>query len=872
MADPDREPRASTDQETAPLLENEQPTSSKLGDLLHEPLTPLTQLLLILTLFFLIVSSIFIGLFAGAETRLKATPEGGSVTVTSTITVPTTIIATTAVPAPGPTAPPEKPASCLTADCVKLAASLLESMDTTQDPCENFYDYAAGGWLRSHPLPADKGRYGQFASLSNENLAIVRDILDAESPSALAETALVADDEKRLLNKLRDLYESCMDEDTLAKFGDLPLREVVRTVRRLFRQEGTKIYATGEEGEAGKRRKGLSAALAYLHSKGITALFDLGIDGDAAVDPNHMVLWFNQPFSFGLPSKEYFEDEDMRDLYEDVLKDLLEALEEKEEDVVDDEWVLVKRDEKKQAVLDIEETEETVKSWPPWPWPPWDGDDDGDKPHKPSPPTPAKLAANVVAFERKLANATLDLDKLTQDPFGTYNKIPLSNISSTLNQLDFGGYLASFNPRNFPEFAIVTYPPFISSLSQLLDDVDKDTLEAYLTTRPMLALASRLSTETAAWKAKRRLTETLQGIKPGALPDRAEYCVEAVDSALGFGAGHFFVSETFSPDARARGEHIISSIIESFKTSLKSVEWMDKESAKKAGEKADKLRIKVGYPTSPDTLSARALLNYYSLVKVDERTYFDNMLSADASEVYKMWQTLGKARDLAAWEMTPATVNAYYNPPANELVFPAGIMRPPFFHLSWPSYLQYGAFGMVASHELTHAFDSSGRMYNQDGKLEEWWSNSTSEAFNGKQKCIEQQYGNYTVIGPDGKVEHVNGLLTAGENIGDSGIIQSLRAWRAEFNASLEAGNEYTLPGLDHLTREQLFFVASGRQWAESIKPASLVQRVRTDPHSPNRFRVEGTLRNVKEFAEAWGCPVGSKMNPPDEERCLLWS
>ena len=226
-----------------------------------------------------------------------------------------------------------------------------------------------------------------------------------------------------------------------------------------------------------------------------------------------------------------------------------------------------------------------------------------------------------------------------------------------------------------------------------------------------------------------------------------------------------------------------------------------------------------------------------------------------------MWQTLGKPRDTAAWEMTPATVNAYYNPPANELVFPAGIMRPPFFSLSWPSYLQYGAFGMVASHELTHAFDSSGRMYNQDGKLEEWWTNKTSEGFNVKQKCIEAQYGNYTVVGPDGKEEHVNGLLTAGENIGDSGIIQSLRAWRSAFNSSLEAGNEYTLPGLENLSREQLFFVAFGRQWAESIKPAALVQRVRTDPHSPNRFRVEGTLRNVREFAEAWGCPVGSKVH-----------
>jgi endothelin-converting enzyme len=246
------------------------------------------------------------------------------------------------------------------------------------------------------------------------------------------------------------------------------------------------------------------------------------------------------------------------------------------------------------------------------------------------------------------------------------------------------------------------------------------------------------------------------------------------------------------------------------------------------------------------------------------------MLSASVSDIYKEWQQLGKRRDLNTWEMTPATVNAYFNPPSNEIVFPAGILRPPFFSKDWPAYLSYGAFGQVASHELTHAFDSAGRLYNQEGKLEEWWTNATSEGFNEKQICLAKQYSSYSVDDGHGGKVYVNGNLTSGENIGDSGIIQAYRAWKAQFADSFEAGNEYLLPGLNY-TRDQLFFIAFGRIWAENIKPAALVQRIRTDPHSPAQFRVDGTLHNVPEFAKAFNCSPKAKLNPPPEKRCLLW-
>jgi len=293
-------------------------------------------------------------------------------------------------------------------------------------------------------------------------------------------------------------------------------------------------------------------------------------------------------------------------------------------------------------------------------------------------------------------------------------------------------------------------------------------------------------------------------------------------------------------------------------------------SRERRSSQADSIRVKVGFPTSPDTLDPRSLLVFYNLVRSSEDEFFDNVLSANIADVYRTWQKLGKQRNLDEWHMYPSTVNAYFNPPANEIVFPAGILRPPFFAQNWPGYLSYGAFGQIAAHELTHAFDSSGRLYNQQGKLEQWWTNTTSAGFQVKQDCIVKQYSEYTIDDGKGGKIHINGNLTSGENIGDTGVIQAYRAWKAHYDQSYTTGNEYLLPGLNY-TREQLFFISFGRAWAGNVKPASAVASVRTDPHSPNRFRVDGTLFNVPEFAAAFNCSAKAKLNPPLEDRCLFW-
>ncbi|CAA7267908.1 unnamed protein product [Cyclocybe aegerita] len=863
----DREARPSTDEEHAPLLRSSEyddiPNGTshpsfgeRVNSIAQEPLTPLTKILLVLGLVLLLTSSIFIGLFAGAQHRLSLEREEGkhttTVTITATATATTTsnsvsittstaISTTTLVPPPIPvptTLPEEKP--CLESHCIVLSASILSSLDPSQDPCENFYNFANGGWLRAHPLPADKSSFGNFEFLSQQNQQVIQRILESNYS--------VGSVDDQILTKLRDFYTSCLDERRLNEIGTTPLFHLVRTVRKLYSGNDTDITGQSTYG-IDKKVQGLTAAVAFLHSRRIGALFAFEVEGDVGVDPNHMILWFSQP-ELGLPSKEYYEEKSTRNVYKRVVERLLIVLADEDE-----------AESRKRTISAPEFVDnEDPNVWPPWPWPPWGGDGDDDKPTTPINRTEEakKLAKKVVKFERKLAKASLDLDILYQDPIATYNPVPLSNLVDVLPEIHFPTYFSTFTPRSFPDRIVMTYPQYAASLSKILNETDSNVIEAYLVVRAALNLSPYLGMGTEAWQAHRTLLETLTGIKKGAVGDRAEYCVNQVENTLGFAAGRYFVNETFGGDSKVKGTKVITDIVEAFKESLKDIDWMDKKSAKAAAEKADAIRVKVGYPISPDTRDPRSIARYYGAVKVDKNDFFGNILSSATSDEFKKWLQLGRRRDLNSWEMYPSMVNAYFNPPSNEIVFPAGILQPPFFAKEWPNYLAYGAFGQVASHELTHAFDSAGRLYNQEGKLVQWWTNYTSNGFQVKQDCIIKQYSAYTIDDGKGGKIHVNGNLTSGENIGDTGLIQAYRAWKTQYHVSEKAGTEYLLPGLK-FTRDQLFFISFARIWARAMKPAAAVQRIRTDPHSPSRYRVDGTVSNIPEFAKAFKCSKKAK-------------
>ncbi|EKM82802.1 hypothetical protein AGABI1DRAFT_68768 [Agaricus bisporus var. burnettii JB137-S8] len=792
------------------------------------------------------------------KTKNSSTTRVGTVTSTTTSTytfTTTSQVTKTAkpIPIPEPTGNPDKNV-CMEPHCILLSASILSSLDTTQDPCENFYEFTNNGWLKANPLPADKSSFGNFEALALQNKQVIQRFLEPSHGSL----ALLDSYDQETLRKLRDMYSSCLNEETLDKDGNAPLVHIVKSIRSFFREEDTFVDATKHK----KKSKGLTAALAFIHSRGIGSLFSFNIEGDVGTDPNHMVLWFSQP-EFGLPSKEYFQEKPIRKLYQAVIERFLTILDDEQDANIMD-------TSHKQEGFSVQQ--EGEKMWPPWPWPPWDedGDDDDGDTRPPKRRNLHKLAKKVVDFESNMAEASLDLDVLFQDPIATYNPFRPSEVFDALPQVDFETYFSTFTPRRFPNRIIVTHPPYMRALAKILDETPDEVIESYLVVRTALAMSPYLGMNTDAWQAQRTLLEALTGIKKGAVGDRGEYCVGVVEQTLGFAAGRFFVNETFGGESRTKGTRIINDIVKAFKASLAGIDWMDEESANAAAEKADAIRVKVGYPLSPDTEDSRSIARYYSSVKISATNLFDNILNAQSSEIFKSWLNLEMTRDPESWDMWPSVVAAYFKPPANELVFPAGLLQSPFFSHDWPGYLLYGAFGQAVSHELTHAFDTAGRLYNQHGKLEQWWTNSTSEGFNKKQDCIVEQFSNYSIDDGKGGKIYLNGNLTSGENIGDNGFIQAYRAWKAQYDDSLEAGGEYLLPGLNY-TREQLFFIAFGRLWARAMKPAEAVQRVRTDPHSPSRYRVDGTVSNIPEFAQAFKCRQGARLNPPREKQCIFW-
>ena len=289
---------------------------------------------------------------------------------------------------------------------------------------------------------------------------------------------------------------------------------------------------------------------------------------------------------------------------------------------------------------------------------------------------------------------------------------------------------------------------------------------------------------------------------------------------------------------------------------------------------------KIGYPVkSPDILNDTALKVYYESVNITNTTYFSNALSIAEFDVRKLWSALGKPTNRDKWSMNADTVNAYYNPPGNEIVFPAGIMQKPvFYDPSIPQYLTYGAFGAISGHELSHAFDSSGRHYDESGNYTDWWDDATVKAFEEKVKCFIDQYEEFTVPNPNGNPLHVNGRLTLGENIADAGGLNAaFGAWKA-----VEAQHQsQLLPGLQDFSKEQMFFISYANWWCGKSRPEAAVSAIYRDPHAPMWARIlvrkipcpkmphmltitKGAVANSQHFRESFNCPV-------KQPTCELW-
>ncbi|WWC60905.1 uncharacterized protein I303_103481 [Kwoniella dejecticola CBS 10117] len=945
------QPRASTDEENAPLLDNSHsyPEQSTLKSIFSpsRPLTLLEKALGGLAVLLLLLASIFIGLFAGAEGLLKKERgkhgHGGDieyVTTTKTSYATTTQYSATSTLAPSPTGKPGQ-GICLTSECVILSSSIIQSLNQSVDPCDDFYEFATGGWAASHSIPADRGLYGAFNEVNDNNKKILVKVLESISSDKPKKDANA---DEHNLAKLKAVYQSCIDIDHLNDVGRKPLIELTDHIVDIFGEfdvastpadlldgssewEGTydgsytvpaDLITAAEQGEQlrkakktggvkwdmpsprepevqefytyrpnEEREQRITKALAWLHSRGVQGLVNFEIEGDAGGEDSQVQsLWLYQAFG-GLPSKEYYEEKPILDLYQSVIAGILTDIAEHtsvrgkkdKRDLLDDleDAVMMGEEDAKgliEELVDLAEEED-------WPWP-WPGDDrkgdggnkggipDDDRNTKePTSERMDKLATKVVHFERELMRAGADPEYLF-NPHFAYNPYETKTVSKMLPFLDIPTYLSTFSPRGFPVNITVTHPPYLKIVTNLIDKTPDHVLSGYFVTRLALTYAGALGPKVTIRQEKKRLDDVLKGIKKGTEENRQDVCLSWVDDIVGFIAGREFVREAFSPEAKAEGEHIIRSIVKAFHEKLPHIPWMDAESAKAAQKKAEAIIPKVGYPLYPNTTNPESLAAWYGRLNIKENDFFGNVLGSTLLEESRTWLGLGRRRNRDSWEMYPQTVNAYYSPPDGEIVFPAGILQPPFYSQAWPAHLRYGAFGAVAAHELTHAFDNSGSQYDEKGRLRDWWTKQTVKDFEERAQCVASQYSRFYVYDADGNKVYVNGNLTNGEDIADSGLAQAFIAWQNSVSDKDVKEASERLPGLD-FSDEQLFFLAFARVWAQLTRPATAVSRVRTDPHSPPYWRATGTLKNLDAFHKAWGCKAGSPMNPPKKDQCELW-
>ncbi len=464
--------------------------------------------------------------------------------------------------------------------------------------------------------------------------------------------------------------------------------------------------------------------------------------------------------------------------------------------------------------------------------------------------TAAAADADVVLqLETQLAQASMSLvDR--RDPENVYHRIDRAGLEASAPHFPWQRYFVA--DLSGVRAINVAVPGFFIGLNRLLEATPLAELRAYLRWHAVsdhaMALGPRFVDESFAFAS-----HNLTGAK--VLLPRWKRCADATDAALGEALAQPFVKKVFSADSKQRALSMVHDIEAAFARDLEQIAWMDAPTRAAALDKLHAVYDKIGYPEK---------WRRYDRVHIDRHNYTDNVLAADAFESERQYAKIGKPVDRQEWAMTPMTVNAYYNSQLNEMVFPAGILQTPFFDVSAPDAANDGAIGMVMGHELTHGFDDEGRKFDKSGNLREWWTPQVERAYEERTACVVRQYAGYHAYDE----VPINGKLTLGENIADLGGVKlSLQALLHRTQA--RTPSSVGAAAFVDATEEQRFFLALAQSWCTNRRPELERSLARVDPHSPPRFRVNGTLSNLPAFASAFACPAGSAMVRRD--RCSVW-
>ncbi|WP_024330284.1 M13 family metallopeptidase [Simiduia agarivorans] len=456
-------------------------------------------------------------------------------------------------------------------------------------------------------------------------------------------------------------------------------------------------------------------------------------------------------------------------------------------------------------------------------------------------------AEAIYAIEEALAEghwARVD----NRDPVKTYNKMPQAELNTLAAGVAWANWTKALGIDGEADI-IVYQPSYLTAFAQVMADKPLADWKAYAKWQ-LAAGAAPLLNKALDDESFNFNKKTLRGIE--AQQERWKRAVQFTDDVIGEAVGKIYVEKHFPPEAKARMETLVQNLLLAFGEGIDGLEWMTPETKVAAREKLAKFTYKIGYPDK---------WRDYSSLEIKADDLFGNAQRAAAFEYQRNLAKLGAPIDKTEWYMTPQTVNAYYNPVANEIVFPAAILQPPFFNMAADDAVNYGGIGAVIGHEIGHGFDDSGSQYDGDGNLRNWWTDSDRTEFEQRTTALVEQYNAFEPL----PGEFVNGKFTLGENIGDLG---GLTIAHKAYGLSL-AGKP--APVLDGLTGDQRFFMGWAQVWARKYRTEELSQRLVTDPHSPSEYRCNGIVRNMPEFYQAFDVKAGDGLYLAPEQRVKIW-
>lgn len=459
---------------------------------------------------------------------------------------------------------------------------------------------------------------------------------------------------------------------------------------------------------------------------------------------------------------------------------------------------------------------------------------------------PPDSAQRILALETRFAAAQWTRVQ-NRDAIATYNKHSIESANALTPGLDWALFFAGAGVQS-TDF-IITQPSFFTALGKAIGEVSLDDWRLYLKYKLVSEHAPFLSAAfvDAHFELHGRTLKGIQENRP-----RWKRAVEAIDSTTGEIAGRLYVERHFKPEAKRRMDELVGNLVKAFELSIDELDWMSAETKRAARAKLARFTVKIGYPDK---------WRDYSALSIAKDDLVGNLLRSAAAEHQRSLNKIGRPVDRTEWLMTPQTINAYYYPPMNEIVFPAAILQPPFFNVDADDAVNYGGIGAVIGHEISHGFDDQGRRYDGDGNLRDWWTAGDERGFKQRAAGLVAEYSSFNPIDD----QHVNGELTLGENIGDlSGVAVAFKAYQ------LSLGGK-SAPVIDGFSGEQRFFLGWSQVWRRKYRDEELRVRLLTDPHSPSEYRANGIVTNMNEFYRAFDVKPGDKLYRPPAERVAIW-